>query len=647
MCGIAGEMSFAQRPGDVGSMLEAMTHRGPDGRGLHSEANIELGFRRLAIVDLSPAGHQPMTNEDESLWLVFNGEIYNYRELTAELKLSGHHFRSLTDSEVLLHGYEQWGERCIERLNGMFAFALWDSRRHQLFCGRDRFGVKPFYYAAGRPGQSLIFASEIKAILRHPRAPYAAANLDRVYDFLAKARLDHTNETCFAGIVQLPAAHYLLASEAGIRICRYWDLPDAPEPSRRAPNRVELRALSDEFGNLLEDSIRLRLHADVPVGSCLSGGVDSSAIVCVANRLLFSDQIAVQWHARGERQKTFSACYDDPRHDERAYMRAIAAATGAESHYVFPGREISVPEVIRQVVWHQDEPFGSTSILAQWHVMAAARKSGVTVMLDGQGADELLGGYHGYFGAALVDSLVCGGLDEFARDLLLYRRYHHPSVYHLARSMAHGVLLRHPGAQSVIASLTGSAHRSFDWLDPAFAAQHRVTDRWTPRHGSLLHATLYDEATRTSLPALLHWEDRNSMAFSIEARTPFLDYRLAEFAARLPNAALIRHGQSKRVVRDAMRGVIPERVRTRLDKKGFSTPQDTWFRTILRTWASDILNSPAMAARGFADVTKLKSLLAAHVTGGCNHSAILWRAISVELWARTFLDQPVGVTAPC
>ncbi|MDB5075727.1 MAG: hypothetical protein JWO42_1906, partial [Chloroflexi bacterium] len=439
MCGIAGEVSFRERPGDVEKMLDAIVHRGPDDSGLYTDDRTQLGFRRLAIVDLSAAGHQPMTNESETLWLVFNGEVYNYRALTAELQALGHQFRSQTDSEVVLHAYEQWGIACVRRFNGMFAFALWDTQRRRLFAARDRFGVKPFYVAR-TPQGGLLFASEIKALFRHPRAPRPAPHDDRLFDFLVDGRLDHTNTTCLAGVDQLPASHTRTVTEGHNDFQRYWDLPDGPPQPWRTPDERALRRLTDEFAHLLEDSIRLRLHADVPVGSCLSGGLDSSAIVSMANRLLFSDETDVPWHARGDRQKTFSACYDDLRHDERAYIEQVVAATGADAHYTFPGESDIAQAVIPRVVWHQDEPFGSTSIVAQWHVMAAAHQRGIKVMLDGQGADELLGGYHGFFGPALVDELLSGNPAQFLRNALLYRRNHHPSFNHVARSMAYGLL---------------------------------------------------------------------------------------------------------------------------------------------------------------------------------------------------------------
>ena len=638
MCGIAGHLSFEQPPADLHGMLDILAHRGPDDIGLHENSCVRLGFRRLAIVDLSEAGHQPMCNEDGSIWIVFNGEIYNYRELTAELRTRGHRFRSQTDTETILHGYEEWGVACLERLNGMFSLALWDVRQQRLFCARDRFGVKPFYYTTPARGE-LLFASEIKALFQHSRAPQRAANDAMIFDFLTSGLLDHTSQTCFAEVYQLPAAHYLLATKSGHTLHRYWDIPDQAHDPCAQPTSGDRRRWATEFAALLEDSVRLRLHADVPVGTCLSGGLDSSAIVCLANRLLFADGPELPWHRRGERQKTFSACYSDQRHDERTYIEQVLAATGAETNLTFPGEELPLESVIPTVIWHQDEPFGSTSILAQWHVMRAAARRDITVLLDGQGADELLGGYHGYFGSVLADDARAWQMRRLIRDIQLMRRYHHPDGRALARGALVGLVPPGSAARRLARAIVRPRHAAPSWLGPRFAADQQITNTWVPRATGHLQTMLYNQAMNSSLPGLLHYEDRNSMAFSIEARTPFLDYRLAEYLFQLPNAALIQDGVTKSILRNAMKGILPEPVRTRLDKKGFSTPEDAWFRTSLRTWAADILQSPSMASRGYTKPEAARQLLDGLVAGTSSDSVFLWRVLNLELWARMFLDQ--------
>ena len=640
MCGIAGRIAGRTGRPQVERMLGVSEHRGPDDCGTYSCDTVQLGFRRLAIVDLSPAGHQPMCNEDGTVWLVFNGEIYNYQPLVSELKARGHAFRSRTDTETIIHAYEEWGVECVHRFNGMFAFALWDGRRQRLFCARDRFGVKPFYYVHGEHTGDFVFASEIKALLQDPAVPRRANRL-MILDFLSIGLLDHTDQTCFEGVMQLPAAHYMVLERGKTTMHRYWDvLPDTCE-TKAQPCASERRRWAADLHDLLEDSVRLRLQADVPVGTCLSGGLDSSTIVCLANRLLFNDDAGLQWHERGQRQKTFSACYDDERHDERTFIQAVLDATGAEANFTFPGKHASLEELIPQVIWHQDEPFGSTSILAQWHVMEAAHRRGVTVLLDGQGADELLAGYHDYFGAALADDLLSFRPGQLARDLQFYRRYHAPGWRDAGSLLVNALLPPSTAALQGLRNFYRSRRLGARVLNRETAAGYRPSDTWHDCRAGKLKTLLYNHIASTSLPPLLHYEDRNSMAFSIEARTPFLDYRIAEFMAPLPNAAFIEHGLTKVLLRDAMRGVLPEKVRTRLDKKGFSTPEDTWFRTSLRGWVRSVIESRSLACRGFVDAAQVLDVFNRHLAGEINASTLIWRVVNVELWARMFLD-PAG-----
>jgi asparagine synthase (glutamine-hydrolysing) len=482
----------------------------------------------------------------------------------------------------------------------------------------------------------VVFASEIKALLGHPWAAQPAPNLPILRDFLVSGWLDHTAGTCFEGIHQLPAAHSLIVRRDGKQVCRYWDMPI--EQDSGPTDAAGRERAAEEFAALLEDSVRLRLRADVPVGTCLSGGLDSSSIVCLANRLLFADSEDLAWHERGARQKTFSACYDDPRHDERAYINQVIAATGAEANFTFPGHEEAIEDLVPRVVWHQDEPFGSTSILAQWHVMQAAHRRGIKVLLDGQGADELLAGYHGYFGIGLADQVLAGRIPSCGRDLALYRRYHASPWGGLARGMAAGLLSRQAAPSPALRALAQRRRSGSPLLGANLAGLGPPDDTWVARPGTSLHATLYNHLNYTGLPALLHYEDRNSMAFSIEARTPFLDFRLAEFVSRLPNDLLLRHGQTKVLMRDGMKGILPDPVRRRQDKKGFSTPEDIWFRTSLSGWVEDILSSPSFKERGFVNPSFASTLLEAHRSGRVNQSTLLWRLVSVELWARAFLD---------
>ena len=649
MCGIVGIVhrgpttSETEDRSYLHAMMASIAHRGPDDCGIFADERACLGFQRLAIIDLSPAGHQPMTSQVTGLTIIFNGEIYNYQSIRDDLIALGYVFTSKTDTEVILHAYHAWGEACLARFNGMFAFAIWDPSRSRLFCARDRFGVKPFYYYQLPGTGDLIFGSEIKALLQHPSVP-RQANLPQVHAYLAYGRVDETCDTFFRHIVQLPPAHYLSMTPDTQVIKRYWDLPDRDSVSAGAPRSRE------EWGNalrdLLEDSVRLRLHADVPVGTCLSGGLDSSSIVVLTNRLLRSADDACLPQGQGSRQMTFSACYSDERHDERVYINDVIAATGAEWYATFPGCDQDLEKIIPCVVWHQDEPFGSTSILAQWHVMGLAAQHGMKVMLDGQGADEVLGGYLPYFGALLADIVASG---QLARALCELRacRSHHPGALGSMIAVGGDALLPSQGRlPSLVRSLYGRRQLGTSIVSPALAGAARERGHGYGRYDSRLLSLLYTQATSTSLPSLLRYEDRNSMAFSIEARTPFLDYRLAEYAFSMPPEAHLHDGMTKVALRAGMTGILPDSIRNRIDKKGFSTPEDTWFRGALRTWILDILRSRSLRARGYVDVDRTLDLFRQHDCGVRNASTVLWRVVNLELWARIFLDAPVSPHRP-
>src|SRR5712691_4462605 len=423
MCGLCGVVLLGAPPEveTAAGMAATLDHRGPDGDGLFGDDDgVALGFRRLAIIDLSDAGMQPFASDDGALQLIHNGEIYNYKWLRAELESHGHLFRSATDTEVILRAYEHWGEQCVERFNGMWAFAIWDGRRRALFCSRDRFGVKPFYFrnADGR----FVFTSELKAFRADPLTRLEP-NLRAVREYVEQGYADHTDDTFFVGIEKLPPAHSLTFDENGIHLRRYWKLEPRDAPLDAA------EALRDLF----VDSVRLRLQSDVPVGTCLSGGIDSSAIACAVDLLLRTEAESAK--PVGERKKTFTAYFEQPGFDERRYARAVVEQTRADPHWIsFDAAELV--DVLPRIVEAQDEPFGSTSIVAQWHVMRAAREAGVTVMLDGQGADEILAGYHGYFGPYFADLLVQLRLGELRRELGAYRSLHGASTATVAVALA-------------------------------------------------------------------------------------------------------------------------------------------------------------------------------------------------------------------
>jgi asparagine synthase (glutamine-hydrolysing) len=614
MCGLCGVVALG-RPAEtetVRRMAVALDHRGPDGEGSFDDEGVALGFRRLAIIDLSDAGRQPFASDDGALQLLHNGEIYNYRELRRELEAHGHRFRSQTDTEVIVRAYEEWGDDCVRRFNGMWALALWDGRRRRLFCSRDRFGVKPFYYSWD--GARFAFASELKAFrATGPLEPHLPA----VRDFLEQGYVDHRDETFFAGILKLPPAHSLVVDERGLRLSRYWAIE---------PRDVDGDS-ADAVRELFLDAVRLRLRSDVPVGTCLSGGIDSSAIVCAVDHLLRTE--AENARPVGDRQRTFTAFFEERGFDERPYAEAVVAQTRSQPHWVtFDSRELA--EVLPSIVRTQDEPFGSTSIVAQWFVMRAAKDAGLKVMLDGQGADETLAGYHGYFGPFFADLLRSGQLRELGAELRAYRTLHGAGVGTAAVALARPFL-----PERVRWAARGRVRGGSALVHPDLP--ETAAERVNGFGGGYLRRQMHLILTRRGLPELLRYEDRNSMAHSLEARVPFLDYRLVELLFSLGAEDLIKRGRTKAVLRRALGDLLPPVVRDRVDKLGFVTPEAAWLRSGLGELASDVFASRQFRERGFVNASAAGRTLERHRTGERAAGFELWRALCVELWAREFL----------
>ena len=653
MCGIAGIFNLDGQPISVHQlrcMADLLRHRGPDdegyalfntrsGRAAHykgpdspqaldlsdiravetSDADLGLAERRLAILDLSPSGHTPMRSADGQLTICFNGEIYNYIELRAELAALGHAFRSTGDTEVLLAAYQEWGERCVERFNGMWAFAIWDVRRGQLFCSRDRFGVKPFYYVKTKT--QFAFASEPKALwasgLIAPKP-----NEIILQDFLAGYEASELNATMFAGITQLPAGHCLSVTPDKFHVWRYWSLPVNPEFGPGTFDATQAATVREK----LTDAVRLRLRADVPIGTCLSGGLDSSAIVVLTSQLLQHDH-GIPAHLIGSQQKTFTAAYEDPAADERYFAAQVVQRANAAWHLTFPSAEKLQAE-LEAFIWHHDEPPITTSMYAQWDVMRLARQHGVKVLLDGQGADELLAGYLP-FDVYLAQALVGGRWRTFWSEAQAVSRVgSRPTAQVLGRLAARllpqawqaWLQKRRPARmlgldQSVVDGAIARHQAHFD----------AATQRNLPRH--LAQLATYN------LPRLLRAEDRNSMAFSIEARTPFLDVRLAEYISQLPANARMRAGWSKYVLRRAMEEVLPAEIVWRRDKKGFVTPEGRWLRQMRPTLQELLHDSPRLSP--WLRVGELRHALMDEQTfQNTTAAATLWRIVAAELWLR-------------
>jgi asparagine synthase (glutamine-hydrolysing) len=608
-------------PGDVyGEGPPYLPQRSDDGRGGAWEA--ALGHRRLSIVDLSPAGHQPMCSANGELWIIYNGEIYNHIELRAELEDAGERFASHCDTEVMLAAYQRWGEDCLHRFNGMFAFVLVDWPRRRVFAARDRFGVKPLYYWTA-PDGTLALASEIKQFTALP-GWRARLNGQRAYEFLHWGLFDHTGETLFHDVRQLRGGE-----------CLSFSLDRLPAPPKPRPWYVLSPAASVPVGReaasryreLLEDSVRLRLRADVPVGSCLSGGLDSSSIVCIANRLLREANAEAL-------QRTFSARSTDPRFDEGRYIDEVVKATGVSNSEVYPA-PAALFDLLPEITWHQDEPFGSTSIYAQWHVFSLAARHGVKVMLDGQGADEQLAGYHSFYSARFSGLLRQLRLVQLIGEMSVARRAHRIPVRQLLGHAASALLpelLRQP-LRRLIARPSSQAP---EWLDAErLGAQALDPFVEAGAKTSSIRELSRAQIVNTSLPMLLHWEDRDSMAHSVEARVPFLDYRLVELALALPDEAKLSEGVTKRVLRDAMKGVLPEAIRVRTDKIGFATAEESWLRRELPDEFRTALRQGIDASAGVLRPVALE-LLEQVIDGRRAFSFLPWRIIAFGAWMNRF-----------
>jgi len=603
MCGIAGQYCLGDGAPDarlLSEMSGRLTHRGPDGEGTRIRGSVGLVHRRLAIIDLTDEGLQPMTSEDGTLWIVFNGEIYNFLELQKELVAKGHRFHSESDTEVILHAYEEWGEECLSRFNGMWAFALSDEKTGTLFCARDRFGIKPFYYTM--IGESFLFASEIKALLAHPEAG-VKPNVPVLGTFLAWGVQDHTGETMFEGISQLPPAHAMKVTGKGAEApFRYWDV----KVNDRVRSDIPDDTVAAKTLALLEDATRIHLRSDVAIGTCLSGGIDSSTLTALINQLIRKEAPA----SVGARQKTFSSVFSDKRFDESRYIDEIVAATGVDAHRTVPSPEELWNDIDR-LVYMQDEPFGSLSIYAQYCVMRLAKEN-VKVVLDGQGADELLGGYIAYQSCYTRGLVGTGHVWTALREGFGSLR-HHGGFF---RSACRQLFVR-KGRRNLLTC-------------PAPAVD---------RYGGRLPVVLHRELVSTNLPGLLHYEDRNAMAFSIESRVPYLDVRLVEYLASLPQDQKIRGGITKIALRNAIRGIVPESIRCRMDKMGFVTPEEVWMKEDLRPFVLGVISSDQFARRDLWNADEVIKNYLAFLDGKAAYSPEIWRIVCTELWLETFFDR--------
>jgi asparagine synthase (glutamine-hydrolysing) len=606
-------------------MRDTMEHRGPDGAGNHIDGNVGLGHRRLSIVDIN-GGHQPMSNEDGSVWITFNGEIYNHRDLRPGLEERGHVYASSCDTETIIHLYEERGPRAVEELRGMFAFAIWDRKRNRLLLARDRVGIKPLYYALKEDG-SIYFASEIKAIIEaggaRPELNYAALS-----DYAAN-RAPSGEQTLFKGVKRLLPGHTLVWSEGRVEINRYWDVSFA-----KSEERLSDREYIGRFTELFEESVRLRLMADVPLGMFLSGGIDSSAIAAVMSRAA-SDPI-----------KTFSVAFAERGANELEYARQVAYAYGTDHHEVVVSPE-QFFDALPALVYQEDEPIAHPSSVPLYFVSRLASDH-VKVVLTGEGSDELLAGYGKYF--TTVYNLAFGRAYERVipsgvRSWLKRKIEGMTAASRTRQRLGRTFLCVKPDVESIyfdnfsVFSL-GMQERLFSRealarMDGSYAYSAPLAHLKESDAVAFVDQLLASDL-KTYLHELLMKQDQMSMAASIESRVPFLDHKLVEFASALPVRMKLRGMTTKHILRESMRDRLPKEILTR-KKMGFPVPVGEWMRGYYRHVLDEYVTSPRARARGIFDPSFVSELIARHEAGE-DHSERLWALVNYEMWQRQFID---------
>ena len=614
MCGIAGYF-HRHEPGDlaaVKAMCDRIRHRGPDDEGFHVEGGCAIGMRRLSIIDLD-TGRQPISNEDDTVWVVFNGEIYNYRELRSELEAAGHRFRTRSDTETLVHLYEEYGEVGLSKLRGMFAFAIWDAPRQRLLLARDRFGKKPLYYAALPHG--LYFASELKCFTGMDAIPFdldrEALKLYFLFGYLVDC------DTPYQAIRKLPAGGWLAYDANGkVRSGRYWRLP---EPARQAPPGLTYENARERIRDLFDEAVRIRLVSDVPLGAFLSGGIDSSSVV--ASMALQTD----------EPVKTFSIGFEEGSFNETEYARMVADKYKTDHHEIIV-RPNSV-ELVERLAHAYDEPFADSSALPTFIVSEFARQH-VKVVLTGDGGDELFAGYEAFFWAqqrAWMDRLPAAvrSLARAAARALPYASYGKNYLWLLSCATPFGRYLN----SNFTPRLLRDRLLEPEWrtADDDSLAQPRFHDFLPRGESDPLTQALYFEATAKLTSDMLVKVDRASMANSLEARCPMLDHRLGEFAAEIPHHWKMRNGRGKAILIDALADRLPPALLNR-SKMGFGVPLDIWFRTSLREFVRDRLTSSSFLGRGIVSPKFVRYLLDEHERGRRINTLQLWSMLMLELW---------------
>ena len=617
MCGIAGIYNLNGNKvssGIVEAMISQLEHRGPDDSGIYEGGCIVLGHRRLSILDLSSKGHQPMSNDGGTNWLIHNGEIYNYVELKEEL--TSRPYKSRTDSEVILNAYEEWGEKCVEKFNGIFSFAIWDINEKKLFCARDHVGVKPFYYAF--QNGTFYFASEIKALLK--AGVKTRTNEKIIHDYLAFGIYEHSEETFFGGIYQLMPGHYLTVQKDGIKHKRYWYLPE----HCKSMDSLSDKEVEDQFLELLYDAIRIQIRSDVPIGCHLSGGIDSSVLVAVLSKLL-----------GGAQQFSLSSyCYKE-KYDEKPFIDMVAGCFDSNSQITYL-RPDDVMELIDWVLWHEEQPFPGIITLAKYKLAANKENQNAIVFFEGHGGDEIAAGYEYYFGSFILDTIIQTNSKTALEEIKCYAELHNNTDgQYILSFLVNSLGSFFKGGTSA----DGSSFLKPHCLDQTFLKRFKMfRPEFEQPFDSHLSNMQYRDFLHTKLPRVLRNCDRASMASGRELRVPLLDKRLVEFAFSLPLRQRIRKGQQRFFLRNAFHGILPE-VITNRPKASVVDPQREWLRTDLQPWVYKILSSKSFHERGYFDQKTVLKEYELYCNNKYNKNSFhIWQWINLELWLRKFFD---------
>lgn len=616
MCGIGGIISHQSiELSGLYSMMEAQAHRGPDGEGyLFSTSKgltlnppfpqkiggrWALGHKRLSILDTSLDGLQPMSSADGRLWITYNGEIYNYKELKVQLQALGYVFKTRTDTEVILASYQEWGPNCFKKFNGMWAIALIDLSQNHLILSRDRFGEKPLHIL--KTDSILFFSSEIKGILKAVENRRSTLNFSLATDYLRWGSVNHTNETFFQGIESFPPASYAIIpmdQPTSWTAHHYWTLDTIQENST-----LHFQEAQAQFKDLFRSSVALRLRSDVPVGFCLSGGLDSSSIVCAA-----------ALENPGQAPQTFTAISDVPQYNEQAWAQIVNTHVKAQAHFSLIQEDDFCAD-LEKVLWHQEEPFTTTSIYAQWRLMALAKQHKIPVILDGQGADEVLCGYRKFYLFYLRNLLTSHQVSLFLKESLAILRNGDRTLFRFKEGLKYlpsFLRKRLEPPQHILSSRFLNSHLQFNQT-------------------ASLHKKQVDDLLRFSVPALLRYEDRNAMAWSIESRVPFLDHQLVEFLLSLPSSYKLQRGQTKAILRKAFSEFVPATILNRQDKMGFATPQERWMKNHLGQHILTHFKSSASCLKGEINPTEMEEQMRKGRNG-----PLIFRLYILDKWLEMF-----------